>query len=806
MTSSNDNNNVEPEILPSIVQSLTADELQCYKLAKGCIEELALFLKPNGNSVAGLFSRPMQRKLVTLLNCQLIEEEGRARSLRAARSLGERTVTELILQHQNPQQLSANLWAAVRARGCQFLGPAMQEEVLKLVLLALEDGVSLCRKVLVMFVVQRLEAAFPQASKTSIGHVVQLLYRASCFIVSKRDGDSSLMQLKEEFRTYKSLRKEHDAQIVQIATEAGLRIAPDQWSALLYGDPDHKSDMQSLIDKQQSPQSFGQSVQELMIALQRTNDPANLSALRGHLNYLSLIDASPDSSAVPTWKECGEAVEAVKHVVNGLVEFMQSHGSRKTQESGHLSHTARFKISFCRDLSIRGNCPRGSNCTFAHNDEELERYRAKIKKHTMRQPIKGPVNFSGPNPKVNISQAYAGKSEAIPPRFNKSMPYRSENSLNQTPAKTAQHLMPTYPSNNSSSSTPNLSQTQLSPKIMSAPPSSQMNNRFSYNDSYGNYPTNYNTSPPMNQAPKTAYHQNYRPPPLSAPPVSSYMKSSTSGYSPEYKKQYSPYHGPMNSQSPMMKPSGYFQMPPTMSLNEDYSNNNAGADGNKYSMNWRSGNGNSDKAKSVSKSPNHLMPMSKSPLLPNSCHTSPINRSELSQMEMNRMMQRNHSNDEVDGSGLEKMWMAGKPQPVFQFTPQAKENFIRSDSILTSNTDDEFAFDIMNISGNKYGPIGIRNQSVDNNSRQWSGLHSALPKRYENSIFNSGSNGGDGNSFTNTRMNLNSNGNGNRQFKTNFLNIPYGNSDNGVSSKGLIEDFLLVFVIKLFFVLHRLQA
>lgn len=65
----------------------------------------------------------MQRKLVTLVNCQLVEEEGRVRALRAARSLGERTITELILQHQNPQQLSANLWAAVRARGCQFLGP-----------------------------------------------------------------------------------------------------------------------------------------------------------------------------------------------------------------------------------------------------------------------------------------------------------------------------------------------------------------------------------------------------------------------------------------------------------------------------------------------------------------------------------------------------------------------------------------------------------------------------------------------------------------------------------------------------------
>lgn len=77
----------------------------------------------NGSGGMSVLSRPMQRKLVTLINCQLMEEEGRSRAMRAARSLGERTVTELILQHQNPQQLSANLWAAVRARGCQFLGP-----------------------------------------------------------------------------------------------------------------------------------------------------------------------------------------------------------------------------------------------------------------------------------------------------------------------------------------------------------------------------------------------------------------------------------------------------------------------------------------------------------------------------------------------------------------------------------------------------------------------------------------------------------------------------------------------------------
>lgn len=67
--------------------------------------------------------------------------------------------------------------------------------------------------------------------------------------VTKRDEDSSLMQLKEEFRTYEALRREHDAQIVHIAMEAGLRISPEQWSSLLYGDLVHKSHMQSIIDK-----------------------------------------------------------------------------------------------------------------------------------------------------------------------------------------------------------------------------------------------------------------------------------------------------------------------------------------------------------------------------------------------------------------------------------------------------------------------------------------------------------------------------------------------------------------------------
>uniref|UniRef100_A0A674GP43 RING-type E3 ubiquitin transferase n=1 Tax=Taeniopygia guttata TaxID=59729 RepID=A0A674GP43_TAEGU len=323
-----------------------AEDTKHYEEGKKCVEELALYLKPLSSArgvglnstTQSVLSRPMQRKLVTLVHCQLVEEEGRIRAMRAARSLGERTVTELILQHQNPQQLSSNLWAAVRARGCQFLGPAMQEEALKLVLLALEDGSALSRKVLVLFVVQRLEPRFPQASKTSIGHVVQLLYRASCFKVTKRDEDSSLMQLKEEFRTYEALRREHDSQIVQIAMEAGLRIAPDQWSSLLYGDQSHKSHMQSIIDKLQTPASFAQSVQELTIALQRTGDPANLNRLRPHLELLP-----PQHS--------------------------------------------KYKTYMCRDMKQRGGCPRGASCTFAHSQEELEKFRKMNKRLVPRRPL-----------------------------------------------------------------------------------------------------------------------------------------------------------------------------------------------------------------------------------------------------------------------------------------------------------------------------------------------------------------------------------------------------------------------------------
>lgn len=399
-----------PAAAPAVTTAVPEESAE--QVVARCIHEMALLLRPAAQGGCWL-SRPLQRKLVSLVHCPLSEPEGRARAARAARSLGERCALELLLQHHQHnqagggaggggQQLSAALWAAVRARGCQFLGPHMQEEVLRLVLLALEDGSPLSRKVLVLFVVQRLAPHFPQASKTSIGHVVQLLYRASCFKVSKREGDSSLMQLKEEFCTYEALRREHDAQIVQIASEAGLRIAPEQWSSLLYGDAAHRSHMQSLVDKLQSPQSFAQSVHELALALQRTGDPAGLAALRPHFDLLAHWEPPPDGGA-PTWEELSRCVLAARACLQGLVAFMGAFGGRRMNgggggapsssspgrgraetgggaaggSPGHNPGGSRYKTSLCRDVAQRGSCPRGAHCTFAHSQEEMDRYRAR---------------------------------------------------------------------------------------------------------------------------------------------------------------------------------------------------------------------------------------------------------------------------------------------------------------------------------------------------------------------------------------------------------------------------------------------
>ena len=143
-------------------------------------------------------NRQMIKKLVFLISIPLTEADGRIKLLKAAKSLGERTTTELLQVYQNKQEVSTQLWMALKQRNCQFLGPDMQKETLQNILKVLGTGQFLSRRNIVMFVVQQLHGNhFNSASKTNVGHVVQLLFRATCFNVDKK-GDSTFLQLKQE--------------------------------------------------------------------------------------------------------------------------------------------------------------------------------------------------------------------------------------------------------------------------------------------------------------------------------------------------------------------------------------------------------------------------------------------------------------------------------------------------------------------------------------------------------------------------------------------------------------------------------
>ena len=175
------------EVVSLAPEIISDSDMGGYTKAREAMEKLSVFLKPfieqGVLQATASIPRPVLKKLVTLLNCQILDLEGRAKALRAAHSIAERIITELLIMHQNPQQIPGLLWTAVRNRGCQFLGPIMQEEAMRLILKVLESGRHLSRKNIVLYVVQKLQSDFPNASKTNIGHVVQLLYRASCFNV-----------------------------------------------------------------------------------------------------------------------------------------------------------------------------------------------------------------------------------------------------------------------------------------------------------------------------------------------------------------------------------------------------------------------------------------------------------------------------------------------------------------------------------------------------------------------------------------------------------------------------------------------
>ena len=70
--------------LTANIQINDEGEKELYQESMFFMEKLSVLLRPSNSQQ---LSRPMQRKLVSLINCQPMEEEGRTRAVRAARSV-----------------------------------------------------------------------------------------------------------------------------------------------------------------------------------------------------------------------------------------------------------------------------------------------------------------------------------------------------------------------------------------------------------------------------------------------------------------------------------------------------------------------------------------------------------------------------------------------------------------------------------------------------------------------------------------------------------------------------------------------
>ena len=73
----------------------------------------------------------------------------------------------------------------------------------------------------------------------------------------------------------------------------------------------------------------------------------------------------------PLWMNLEAVMKAVKTIVSTLVDFTTA-AQQQRQEAPSVGNS-RYKTNMCRDLFQRNSCPRGSNCTFAHTEAEMER-------------------------------------------------------------------------------------------------------------------------------------------------------------------------------------------------------------------------------------------------------------------------------------------------------------------------------------------------------------------------------------------------------------------------------------------------
>ncbi|CAF0845566.1 unnamed protein product [Adineta steineri] len=154
----------------------------------------------------------MIRKIFGVLNNQYLDDEGHLKVFKAACRLGEHICTDIIVHHQNRQELLLKFWSTVGIANPELIKPEIQTNLLKMIISIFQEKIFfLSEKHLVHAILLRT-ALDAQMYKTTIKNYVHLLLDG--FSYEKQQDDSVIIKLKHDLKTYENLRRIYDSQII----------------------------------------------------------------------------------------------------------------------------------------------------------------------------------------------------------------------------------------------------------------------------------------------------------------------------------------------------------------------------------------------------------------------------------------------------------------------------------------------------------------------------------------------------------------------------------------------------------------
>lgn len=306
-------NQVSEQVFTGVAAKHQIDK---YKCLHDCLISFACLLKaplPSSCEDPHDFSPQMERKLRSLIHTQPLTPKGRKETSRCLVSIYERLITQLVhLQYSKSTQEKKFRNFLSKPKGCSIPHPKVQEEILKQLWLVMsqESGgrrIAYERNTINRHVELKLSGLpfirFPDI-KTTVRKMFQLLYNLDCFDRTQTSPtEICLFRLRNDIRSLEEFRHHYNLNVIKLATDHKnvsshspdpIRMTPEHWSLILYGDTHRRSEMQSILDKIQ----IKPSLKELQQILRRNKDPFNLVPILPRLEELRVLTdtASEDSS------------------------------------------------------------------------------------------------------------------------------------------------------------------------------------------------------------------------------------------------------------------------------------------------------------------------------------------------------------------------------------------------------------------------------------------------------------------------------------------------------------------------------